>query len=220
VPVQHKPCPHGPPPLAQVVDWARRTWQASRVAELPYVPDPDNWMDRQIHRIGKHPRWALALAVLGVAGATWAIGWGPTHPGISAGQKTQITDGWVLGVLIVSLVLAIVPLLCVGLSRSEMINTNRRSQRVARLSQSLSEALQVIEAIKWEVEEGEKVLQRLEKDTQTTKALAELSQTEADAVRSVVASAVRRERLPNLGIALISAIVGGVVGLVIGHLWR
>jgi hypothetical protein len=191
--------------------------------ELPYVPDPTSPVWRWIDRVGAHTYRLSALVVICAGCVTWAAVWGPSYPYRTTLDQTEYSlDGWVVGILVAALVLGILALfamLSAYATRQQVRNSNLRSRRVKRLTESLTEALKIIEGIKYEVEEGEALLQRLKQDTQTTKALAELSQPEADAVRSLVASTVRRERLPNLGIALATAIIGAVIGLVIGHFW-
>jgi len=178
-------------------------------------------MNRWVYRIGFHPRWLSALAALGIAGVTWAAVWGPSHPAKTAqGHPERLADNWVVAILVVSLVLAVTGLVFLTLSyqqRWEARNADRRSQRVKRLTQSLSEALEVIEGIRFEVEEGEKLLLRLKKDTEVNRELAELSQTEAVAVNTALVLALRRDRLRGT-IPTVAINLGcGVVGVVIGH---
>jgi ABC-type multidrug transport system fused ATPase/permease subunit len=131
-------------------------------------------------------------------------------------------DGWVGAVLVVSLLLAIFAMAFLILSyQAHWVarHPDLRSQRVARLTQSLTEALDTIEGIKHEVEEGEALLKRLKADTESNKELAGLSQAQADAVNSALASALRRDRrgVPTIAINLAYAGVGAVAGAVIGH---
>jgi hypothetical protein len=67
------------------------------------------------------------------------------------------------------------------------------SDRVKKLTTALAGSIEVIEAIREEVEANQRLADRLQADVQTHRELLRLNQSEVEAVAQVVAGEVRRE---------------------------
>lgn len=188
---------------------------------LPYVPDPEDRFGRAIIRIGSHWVWLSIAVAFGLIALIWAAEWGPTRPGhTDTGQPARVMYPWVMAILVIGIVVMMLSLvLILGYRQSQWAtnNANLRSQRVARLTQSLTEALAIIEGIKREVEDGEALLQRLKADTEVSKQLAALTEEQAAAVNSALGLALRRESRRSIPISVLINVGCGIVGLVIGH---
>ena len=154
----------------------------------------------------QHPWLMVCLAIVGAAGAALSFNVGTETP-----ERTELvernghqflektgggnTPGWATGAAFLSILVVAFALayLLEGSKRRSLRVADRRRERIAKLSTSLTEALGIIEAIKNEVADGEKVLADLESELEVTEQLAQLSTVEANAVLSRLKETVRVE---------------------------
>ena len=141
--------------------------------------------------------WAgAALAVAGIAGVALALALAPTRPDSRSPGRTQthLGIGGVAGLILSVLVFGIgFIVLQAWWQRRTWSDADRRAQRIKSLSDSLSQALQDIEAIQREVARGSALLDQLKSETTMSSELAQMSAEQSAAVRSFVQAAVRRE---------------------------
>jgi ABC-type multidrug transport system fused ATPase/permease subunit len=95
--------------------------------------------------------------------------------------------------------------------------SNQRSAQVKKLSDALDEALKTISSVRIEVEEGQRVLNRLQKEITTNKDLARLTSEQSKAVEELVRMELRRERLPSLSVQIVVGLLLIGVGILIAH---
>jgi hypothetical protein len=94
---------------------------------------------------------------------------------------------------------------------------DNRAARVARLTTALSEALQVIDSINFEVLEGQRSLEALERDIASSRTLAGMSDEQRVEMGSLVRKQLKHERLPQFLIALMASIVAYLLGVWTAH---
>lgn len=161
----------------------------------------------------RHPWSAGALAVIGVFLVFAAVTW----------DSTEVPDGnrqyGVWGALAVFTAIAVV-ILAISIF-SEWDNRRRyargdRSVRIKELTDSLETGMKAANALKAEIEEGERVLQDIEQRMTHSKALEGLSQSARDAVVSLLRGELhrygRRSVWRDVTIALFSAVAGLFLG--------
>jgi ABC-type multidrug transport system fused ATPase/permease subunit len=207
---------------------------------LPYLPDPSprpNPLTRALGWIAAHPVYNLLLFAICLAAFIWAVVWAPSHrsiqtvttftPGSSLAirvrQPELTAPGWVFAIGIVSAVLALL-FLMLFLDRfiNRRPNPNTRSQRVARLTTALDEAVGTIEGIRREVEEGHALLAQLQSDTEVNRQLSDMSKEQSDAVWKTAAEIIRAENRRQMPVNVATQLVVGIVvalvgGILIGH---
>jgi hypothetical protein len=95
--------------------------------------------------------------------------------------------------------------------------SNQRVAQVKKLSNALDEAMKTISSVRIEVEEGQRVLSRLQSEIATNKDLARLSSEQSKAVEALVRTELRRERLPSLWVQIVVGLLLIGVGISIAH---
>jgi len=95
--------------------------------------------------------------------------------------------------------------------------TNQRAAQVKKLSDALDEALKTISSVRIEVEEGQRVLGRLQMEIATHKDLARLTSEQSRAVEELVRKELRRERWPSLWVQIVVGLLLIGVGVWISH---
>lgn len=103
--------------------------------------------------------------------------------------------GWGVVVLLVGILLVVLSLLLLDevWRRSRFAKPETRRSKIDRLSASLKDALTVIDDIRREVDDGNRLVTQLEEETKTKRQLAQLSSADAEAVLLQLRETVRAE---------------------------
>lgn len=163
------------------------------------IPIP-KWLDER--------RWiALVAALFGTEAIVLALIYGD-KPGTEPRREEIVVEdgrqfiretggdeyyGWVWPVVVPGVVVAALGLAIVSGRKPLPGSAEQRRQKVGQLSSSLKDALHIIEHIKSEIEEGERLVGRLERDAETKRLLAGLQSEQARAVLEEMRNTVRGE---------------------------
>jgi hypothetical protein len=122
--------------------------------------------------------------------------------------------GWEIAIFVVGLIVGLFGLVCLfGWFNNRFARRATRAERIDRLSSALKEALETIGAIQAEVEQGQKTLEKLESEIAANQGLAQLTETEASAVKEILRGEFRRERMPAIRVQLALGLIFFGLGL-------
>lgn len=131
---------------------------------------------------------------------------------------TMHFSAWQVAPLIVAIMMMFLGLLIFSAwADARNGKSNMRASQVKKLSDALDEALKTISSVRIEVEEGQRVLGRLQGEIATSKYLARLTSEQSMAVEDLVRKELRRERLPSLWVQMIVGLLLIGVGVLVSH---
>lgn len=183
------------------------------------IPIP-KWLDRR--------RWvALVGALVAMAALVGAFVYGDKPGGEPRRDEIVIEDGrqfiketgdpsyaWQTPVILASAVVLAFGVV-IGTSRRPLPDSpDERREKIDKLSESLQDALHIIEHIRSEVEEGERLVSRLEADAETKRLLAGLQSDQARAVLDEMRATVRGETNRGTWFQFLMGLVFFVAGVV------
>lgn len=135
--------------------------------------------------------------------------------------NARAVSGETINNLGTALIIVGLPALLIGFVLVSNWNTKRKytrgdtSEKVRRLTQSLKESLAVIDSIKLEIEEGEKLLRNLKKEMGTHKELASLSKNQTVAVEYALAKENRRSTVRDVILMLVGVGLGAIIAIIL-----
>jgi hypothetical protein len=146
----------------------------------------------------------------------WEIS-GPTYlvvgiAGLLAAVQSSVNENVGMAAALVAICVMGVGIAIVAAAQEER-RRGTRADQIARLTASLAEALQVIDAIQREVADGQATLARLERDTELARAMATLSDEQAMAVRAQLDESIRKDSRRSFRASLSINIVCLLVGV-------
>ena len=106
-----------------------------------------------------------------------------------------------------------------GIGGGSFAGGDRREQ-IRRLTESLNESLVAIHAITAEIDQGQQILVKLERELADKKHAAALTSAEAEAVGHLIQQEPRRERRPTLIRDVLLTFIGVVIGLLLQSVWQ
>ena len=95
-----------------------------------------------------------------------------------------------------------------------------RREQIRRLTESLNESLVAINAITAEIDQGQQILVKLERELADKKHAAALTSAEAEAVGHLIQQELRRERRLTLIRDVLLTFIGVVIGLLLQSVWQ
>lgn len=156
-------------------------------------------------------RYGAFLCGVGLISVTIAIRYGQVR---RPGPDNDNLAGWALALALTGIASLIVGVLAVSSWGEERrFRGGDRKEVIRRLTENLKHALTAIEAIRFEVEEGERTLSEIEARVSTSRELAELSDSEARAVRKAIEDQFAVEARSNLRRDVVIALVSFGAGL-------
>ncbi len=173
-----------------------------------------------------HPAVLIMIAAVGVAAVVLAGVYGSHSyalpaPIVENGNTTttgSVSAWWQIPALAAGV------LLVVGAGAALIARDQRfrgpqdRAARISRLTAALSEAMATIAQVQREVDEGQRVLAELERDTEVKRQLAQLTTEEAAAVLSKLQDTVRIETTRGTRWSLVIAAAFFGLGIAVSYL--
>lgn len=151
---------------------------------------------------------ALLLIAAGIVAAVLLLHVGPDtgpkrteivqrggHTFLQEHRGGRDSPGWVVPAVIASILVGFIGLLALvsKYGPSNLGQGESRKAKIDKLSASLTEALSVIETIRAEVADGQRLVSRLEQEAEVKAQLAKLASSEAQAVLAQMRETVRAE---------------------------
>jgi len=177
----------------------------------------------------RHWWLGLSMSIVGIGSAVADFNTSPSTvhhyaptPDYPSGEVVSWDPhGWEIAVFAVGLVVGLLGIVGLfGSLSNRFPSGDTRAARVERLTSALKEAMETIGAIQAEVEDGQRALKTLEGEIAANRDLAQLSETDASAVREFLRREFRRERLPAVWIQLMIGLVLFGLGVAVSAIFH